>query len=222
MLILAAIICPNELSPKINAYSCMLSLKISMNTKLEPLMYTNIEPIAKLELIVYIKKLFLDNTLLYAFKTFDSEKLILVKILSFRYKILTISKINPMIKSVIKILFQEKYFKSKPPILGEIIGAKLELIISIENTITAFFSSKLSVTMALEITTPAQPPKACKNLNIIKEYISSTIAHKRLDMVKIKSPIISGIFLPNTSLSGPYISCPNAKATKKLAMLSPV
>lgn len=74
----------------------------------------------------------------------------------------------PKLKSVKKILYHSKNPSNIDPSAGASIGASEEITIINANTLAASLSANLSLTIARAITTPAQPPKASKNLSTMK------------------------------------------------------
>jgi hypothetical protein len=81
--------------------------------------------------------------------------------------------------------------------------ATLETSIRYEYIFEASDGWYKSLTTALEITPPAQAPKASKNLKNISHSTVVEMAHPTEATTKIKSPIYKGGFLPYLSEIGP-------------------
>ncbi|MNP11813.1 hypothetical protein D3C76_1040190 [compost metagenome] len=102
-----------------------------------------------------------------------------------------------------KIDCQPVVLTSKPPSIGARIGANPITSINCEKTFAEPTASHLSLTTALEITIPAQPPSAWMNRAPISHSRLGAYAHANEAAVNSPTPISNGMRRPNRSATGP-------------------
>lgn len=117
-------------------------------------------------------------------------------LLSVKQKITNKMEITPSTPNAINMLCQLPALSKRLPKVGAIIGATPAITTSNEKTLPLLSFSNKSFTIARPITTPAQPPMACrKRITHNPSIVEIHIMEKEVS-VKISNDIIIGFFLP--------------------------